>query len=72
MFRIELCAFVYGRGGGGVMFLVTWQQGEKEENEIVPMFGQFESSTHVKKCCMGSFLGGKTSNLNTFFTIHRQ
>lgn len=58
------------------MFLVTWQRGEKEENEkkkqdhnlIVPMFGQFESSTHVKKCCMGNFLGGK--NLQFKYIFH--
>lgn len=64
MFRVELYAFVYGRGGGGVMFLVTWQRGEKAEkkqnktglNLIVPIFGQFKLSTDVKKCCMGNFL----------------
>lgn len=63
MFRFELCAFVYGRGGGGLMFLVTQQQGEWEEekktqdhNLIVPIFGQFESSTHVRKCCLGNSL----------------
>lgn len=60
--------------------LVTWQRGEKEEkkpkqdhNLIVPIFGQFESTTHVKKGCTGNFFFfGKTSNLNTRFTIHRQ
>lgn len=50
-------------GGGGVMSLVTWQRGEKEEkkkkqdhNLTVPIFGQFESSTHVKKMLHVQFL----------------
>lgn len=50
-------------GGGGVMSLVTWQRGEKEEkktkqdhNLTVPIFGQFESSAHVKKMLHVQFL----------------